>query len=55
MVVFRKLSSAFVIAVMFLSCSSDDIEPGCFQEENRISRQRKKLEGAPPTASEVLT
>lgn len=46
MVVFRKLSSAFVIAVMFLSCSSDDIEPGCFQEENRrILETIRNIEG----------
>ena len=46
MTVFRKLCILFIITVNFLGCSSDDIKPGCFQEDNRkILATVRNLEG----------
>ena len=46
MTVFRKLSLLFVISAIFSACSSDDIEPDCFQEDNRrILAKIRNIEG----------
>ena len=46
MTVFRKLSLLFIITVIFLGCSNDDIKPGCFQEDNRkILATTRNIEG----------
>ena len=46
MTVFRKLSLLLIITAIFSGCSSDDIKPGCFQENNRkILATIRNIEG----------